>query len=145
MKKTCCKYCKYQTSATQVRLKGYGDKGSQESSFQNRRGTQEMMSAERRLSRFLFVGSLYVMIRYYRTFSISISLLFQCTFSHFVLVSSGERRNREKTRGSCSTAAATKEQEEKNVQEGTQTARGDSQLYLKVLPVTREDIEYMCS
>ena len=40
--------------ATQVRLKGYGDKMSQESSFQNRRGTQEMqMSAERRLSRFL--------------------------------------------------------------------------------------------
>ena len=62
-----------------------------------------------------------------------------------VLVSSGEQRNREKTRGSCSTAAATKEQEEKNVQEGTQTARGDSQLYLKVLPVTRADIEYMCS
>ena len=51
VKMTCCKY---QTSATQVRLKGYGDKASQESSFQNRRGTQEMMSAERRLSRFLF-------------------------------------------------------------------------------------------
>ena len=63
-----------------------------------------------------------------------------------VLVSSGEQRDRERTRGSCSTAAATKEeQEEKNVQEGTQTARGDSQLYLKVLPVTRADIEYMCS
>ena len=62
-----------------------------------------------------------------------------------VLVSSGERRDREKTRGSCSTVAATKEEPEKNVREGTQTARGDSQLYLKVLPVTRADIEYMCS
>ena len=41
-----------------VRLKGYGEKGSQESSFQNRRGTQEMAPVhgeERRLSRFFFL------------------------------------------------------------------------------------------
>ena len=44
-----------------VRLKGYGEKGSQESSFQNRRGTQEMAPVhgeERRLSRF-FIFTLF--------------------------------------------------------------------------------------
>merc|ERR1712004_237251 len=41
------------TFMLEVRLKGYGEKGSQESSFQNRRGTQEMAPVhgeERRLS-----------------------------------------------------------------------------------------------
>ena len=51
-RRTRCKCCSFFQTLTQVRLKGYGDKASQESSFQNRRGTQEMMSDERRLSRF---------------------------------------------------------------------------------------------
>ena len=67
-------------------------------------------------------------------------------------MSSGGTVDRARTKGSCSTAGASKELASNaqegtlvsNAQEGTQTSagRGDSQLYLKVLPVTRADIEY---
>ena len=57
-------------------------------------------------------------------------------------MSSGGTVDRERTKGSCSTAGASKELAS-NAQEGTQISagQGDSQLYLKVLPVTRADIE----
>ena len=60
-----------------------------------------------------------------------------------LIVCSGGTLDRVRRKASCSTVEASKELAINAQQGGTQTSAdpGDSQLYLKVLPVTRADIE----
>ena len=118
-----------QTCFNKVRLKGYGEKGSQESSFQNRRGTQEMAPVhgeERRLSRFLFFP-------FFVPKPCSSPNSLACFDASRDLVT---------TLGSFSMCEEEDRQEISSDKEGILMDLADSRLYLKVLSVMKKaDIE----